>query len=368
MKRLPIPLIALFLAACAQQNVQTKITEGTTVEKSKYAKEIAAQSPFETLTMSWTDAAKLMESRNQKFLTAKSNFTKANEEKPLVGEITSQLKNTVSSSVGQVISPGNLLKSLQNPVEQIPKQISSISSIKDFPHQLEQNEWQEAHTSIQAELTMRDERVKLHHLLRKEQIINAELQLVESALKSQKISDPKFLAALDAWHNTLTDERKLWLAEMRNVFDAEYHDLRFSPDKSGLTDYRNIDQPDLNDLQRWCQLQRSHHLVTALANQHSKNKSTIPGSVLISQKFSSDPQPQKLTDSATIRKQVRTLIQSWRELKSSQQEADDIEKSQSTPSLTTPGELTQRQKIHKLRTQELHHASILWTLDESCWK
>lgn len=368
MKRLPIPLIALFLAGCAQKNVQTRITEGTTIEKAKYAKEIAAQSPFETLTMSWTDAAKLMESRNPKFLAAKTHFAKANEEKPMVAEITNQIKQTLSGSVGQFASPSALLKSIQNPAEQIPKQVSSITSIKDFPYQLEQNEWKETQTSIQAELTMRDERVKLHHQLRREQVINTELRLVEAALKSGNISDPKFLTALDAWHNTLIEERKLWLTEMRNVFDAEYHDLRFSPDKSGLTDYRNIDQPDLNDLQRWCRLQRTQDLVNALSNQHSKNKSAIPGAMLITQKFDPEPQTQKLTDSATIRKQVRTLIQSWRELKSSQQEADEIEKSQSAPSLASPAELTQRQKIYKLRTQELHHASILWTLDEFCWK
>jgi hypothetical protein len=368
MKRLPIPLIALFLAACAKQNVQTQITEGTTIEKTKYAREIEAQSPFETLTMSWTEASKLMETRHPAFLTAKSNFTQANGEKPMVGEITSQVKQTISGSVGQIVSPTALLKSLQNPAEHIPKQISSISSIKDFSHQLEESEWQEAKASIQSELTMRDERVKLHHLLRKEQIINTELQLAESSLKSQKDSDPKFLATLDAWRNTLIEERKSWLVEMRDLFDAEYHDLRFTPDQSGLTDYRNIDQPDLNDLQRWCHLQRTHQLATSLSHQHSKNKSAIPGTLLISQKFGQDPQPQTLTDPATIRKQVRSLIQSWRELKAAQQEADNIEKSQSKPSLSTPANLTQRQKIYKLRTSEIHHASILWTLDEGCWK
>jgi hypothetical protein len=366
MKRLPIILIAIFLAGCAQDHVQNQITEASSAEASKYEREIDAQSPFQTLTMSWSEALTLMESRNPKFLSAQSNFNKANREKPAVGEITSQLKQTISGSVGQLISPSSLLKSLQNPTEQIPKQISSLGNIKNVTHQLEQNEWQEIQTSVQAELAMRNERVKLHHLLRKEQIINSELKLVETHLKSLKNPDPKFLASLESWQNTLIEERKTWLSEMRDVFDAEYHDLRFKPDKSALTDYRHIDQPDLNDLQRWCHLQRIHHLVTALANQHSKNKSAIPGAMMISQKFSSEPQALKLTDSATIRKQVRSLIHSWRELKASQQESDTLE--QAKPSISTPTELTQRQKIHKLRTQEFHHACILWNLDESCWK
>ncbi len=366
MKRLPIPLIAIFLAGCAQQNVQNKISAASSVETSKYEREIDAQSPFQTLTMSWSEALNLMESRNPKFLTAKSHFNKANEEKPAVAEITDQVKQTISGSVGQLVSPSALLKSLQNPTEQIPKQIVSIGTIKDFSHQLEQNEWKEVQTSIQAELAMRDEKVKLHHLLRKEQIINSQLDRIETLLKSLKNPDPKFLSSLESWRNTLIQDRKNWLSEIRDVFDAEYHDLRFKPDHSGFTDYRNIDQPNLDDLDRWCHLQRTHHLVTALANQHDKNQSAIPGGMLISQKFSQDLQPQKLTDSATIRKQVRSLIHSWRELKASQQEADTLE--QSKPSLTTPAELTQHQKIYKLRTQELHHASILWNLDETCWK
>lgn len=368
MMRLQITLIALFLASCAQQNVQNKIAEASTVEASKYEREIDAQSPFETLTMSWSEAFTLMESRNPKFLSAKANFNRANQEKPAVGEITSQVKQTISGSVGQLVSPSALLKSIQNPTTQIPKQISSIGTIKDIPHQLEQNEWKEVQTSIQAEIAMRDERVKLHHLLRREQIIKSELELVETHLKSLGNPDPKFIASLESWRNSLIEDRKTWLSEMRDVFDAEYHDLRFKPDNSALTDYRKIEQPDLNDLERWCHLQRSHHLVTALSNHHSKNKSSIPGAMLISQKFSSSLQPQKITDSATIRKQVRSLIHSWRELKASQQKADNIESFQSKPSLATPANLSQRQQIYKLRTQELHHASILWNLDETCWK
>lgn len=368
MKRWPILLIALFLAACAQQSVKNKIAEASPTVTSKYEREIDSQSPFQTLTMSWSEAAERMESRNPVFLAAKSRFTKANQEKPVVAEITGQVKQNISGSVGQLVSPASLLKSLQNPVDQIPKQISSIGDIKNLPHQLEQHEWQEVSTSIEAELAMREERVKLHHLLRKEQIINAELQLAETALKNQKSADPKFLAALENWRNSLSEDRKTWLTEMRNVFDAEYHDLRFKPDHSGLTDYREIDQPDLDDLDRWCHLQRSQQLVHALSQQHSKNKSIIPGSTLIIQKFSTEDPPVKLTDPAAIRKQVRSLLNSWRELKAAQQEADALEKSSPKPTLSTPAEHGQRQKIYKLRTAEVHHTSILWSMDETCWK
>lgn len=368
MKRWLTSLLPLFLAACAQQNVQNKIAEASPTEASKYEREIDSQSPFETLTMSWSEAIELMESRNPAFLSARSRFTKANQEKPVVAEISGQVKETISGSVGQIISPSALLKSLQNPVEQLPKRISSIGDIKNVPHQLEKHEWQEVSTSLEAELAMREERVRLHHLLRKEQIINAELHLAETALKNQKSNDPKFLSALENWRNTLHEDRKTWLTQMRNVFDAEYHDLRFKPDRSGLTDYRGMVQPDLNDLNRWCHLQRTHHLVNALSRQHSKNRSALPGATLITQKFSSENPTTKLTDPAIIRKQVRSLLNSWRELKAAQQEADALEKTPPKPSLTSAPELAQRQKIYKLRTTEIHHTGILWSMDEDCWR
>lgn len=316
--------------------------------------------------MSWTEAEDLMESRNPKFLAARKKYDDALEETPKVNQLASQLKTVVSGSVGQVISPTALLKSLQSPTTQIPKQIASIGKLKDIPHQIEQNAWQQAAAIVDAELTMRQERVELQRILAQSELIDSEIEIAETASKTKHLEDPKLTTAITDWKNHLHSERKKWLTEVRNLFDAEYHDVKFTHDNSALPNYRNADQPDLSDWQRWCQLQRTQQLITELSKpENQKNKN--PGTMLISHVSSHpDDETLNLRDTSAVRKEVRTLVQSWRELKSAQQQAAPLETLK--PTINHPKDITHRQKLFKLRTSEIHHASILWELDEHCWK
>lgn len=360
----------LLLTGCVQQHVDESLSEAAVVEGRRYAEEVEAQSPFETVEIQWSAAEDLMEQRNPAFVAARRSYAEAVEEKPLVGELASEVKSAMGDSLGDVFDTDLLLKSLKSPATQLPRQLASLGKLKDLTHQMEQSAWDDAAASVDAEMTMRKEKVRLHRLLRMGELIDAELERVESA-KPEAASDPAVVKAVHVWRASLEDEREKWLTEVRDVFDAEYHDVRFIRDGSGLPTYRSLKHPDLGEWERWCRLRRSKEVVTLLGEQHGKDKPSIPGADLVTDKFADlmnpDDGPEHVRDTDSVRREVRSLIQNWREMKDAQEQAKRLERANDKVGLDSVARVGARQKIFKFRSDEIQHASVVWMLDEDCW-
>lgn len=364
-------VVLVAASGCVQQRVEESVTEHARVEGNRYAQEVKAQSPFQTVEMRWSEADKLMEKRNPSFVAARSKYQEAKKKKPVVREMTEEIKGAVDLSIGDVFKPDALLESIRTPATQLPKQLASLGKIKNLSHEIEGNVWEDTVTSVDAEIEMRQERVKLHQMLRMGELIDRELSRVNSTSPPEG-SDPKLVSAFDAWRGQLRNEREKWLGEIRNFFDAEYHDVHFVKDKSSFPTYDNVRQPDLTEWQRWCHLNRSKELVALLRKGHDSSAPAIPGTRIVQEKINdlvrSDKQaPAATLQTSSIRNEVRSLIQHWREMKDAQAQAEGLENQDSTPCFEDLDRINRRQQIFKLRQQEIQHASAVWLMDEDCW-
>lgn len=363
---------ALSLTACVQQHVSEALAEHVLIEGRRYAEEVEAQSPFDTVEIGWSEAESLMEKRNRRFVAAQANYAKAIEEKPMVHQLTDEVKEAVSISFEDVLDPGELLESLRSPATNLPKQLASLGRLKDISHEVEQSAWDQAALTVDAELAMREEKVKLHRLLRMGELIDAELERVETAPPPAESADPKLKEAVKGWRGKLREERRNWLGEVRDLFDAEYHDVRFVRDRGGLPTYHQTAHPDLGEWRRWCRLRRSKELVTVLQKAHSESKPSIPGTELVKARLEeailpSTAEAAPVRDTASLRKEVRSLIGHWREMKAAQEEAERLENEAGDPDLDQVAEVGARKKIFELRRNEIEHASVVWMMDERCW-
>lgn len=377
MKIFVVALCAIGIISCAQQRVVDSLNDAAAVEGREYAAEMAAQSPFDTVEMKWSDAARQMEKRNPAYLAARQIYEQSAAENSEVRELTSEIRRSVTSSVGGVLNPGAVLESMRNPAIELPKQIASIGGIKDISHNVNQNAWQGASAAVDAKLAMRRERVKLHRLLRTGAQLDHEISLVEKSTSATgKDADPELGNAMREWRGELRDARETWLSEVRDFFDAEYHDVRFIADASGLPTYRNVDQPELEDWERWCQLVRSKELVDTLAKSHAENKPAVPGTTMVTSTLGNlvgggDDEPDfspAIRESSAVRREVRTLVQSWRNMKRAQTQAARLESAEEATTITSVADVTNRRKIHQLRTTEIENAAKVWMMDETCWE
>jgi len=366
-----IGTLAALTSSCVTQQVAVSVEEHAAVEGERYAAEVRAQSPFETVEISWSQAEDLMESRNLEYRSAQVGYQQAMEHTPIVEELTDQVKDMVDLSLGDLLKPDNLLKSLEMPVTQLPQQLRSVSKLKDLSHEIEQNTWEKACEGLNAEVRMRKETVKLHRLLRTGELIDGEIAQLAKADPLSGDADPKLMTARQTWQKSLHQARDGWLTEVRDFFNAEYHDVHFKRDGSGLPTYRKMDKPDLTDWQRWCKLTRSQELVGVLQKAHDESKPALPGTKLVTDKLAEmididlgEPDVRLKTES--VRDEVRTLIRSWREMKSAQAKAEQLE-SAAGESLATLAQVHTRQNLFKVRQQEIQSASVVWMLDEECW-
>ncbi|WP_193213692.1 hypothetical protein [Luteolibacter marinus] len=349
------------------------VSEHAVVEGLRYAKEVEAQSPFETVEMSWSEADKLMQERNRDYIVAKTAYQQAVEERPVVRNLTDEVKNAVSFSLGDVLKPQELLKTLNEPVTQLPKQLASIGKLKDLSHNIEGSAWKHTAESVDAELKMRGEKVKLQQLLRTGELIDAEMAKLDAAPPLPADADPKLSKALQGWRGVLRDERRKWLGEVRDFFDAEYRDVRFVKDGSGLPNYRDANRPDLTEWDRWGWLQRSKELVAALRKAHDASKPALPGTRAVTETLADmvhpgDKEPEPVLKTEAVRSEVRTLIQHWREMKLAQEQALGLEAQEDPSSFDSIARVDKRQAIFKLRQQEIQHSVVIWMMDEQCWQ
>ena len=365
------PMVAL-MTSCVQQHIKESVTEHSVVEGTRYAKEVSAQSPFDTVEMSWSEAAELMKVRNHDYREALSSYIQANEEKPLLQQLTMNVKGTVKISASDVLKPQALIKMLNEPVSQIPKQLASLSKIKDISHTAETDAWKHTEVAVDAEIKMRENKVKLQGLLRTGELIDGEIENLESATPLPAETDPKVALSVKKWEANLQTERGKWLSQVRDFFNAEYKDVHFVKDASGLPTYKNVKRPDLTEWERWCQLKRSKELVSGLAKAHKKGKPALPGTTLVTDKISTmlhlgetDAKPVRNTES--VRSEARQLIQNWREMKEAQKKAEALEAEEKSPSFVSLAHVAKRQTIFNLRRQEIRNVSVIWMMDEQCW-
>ena len=353
--------------------MRESVTVHAAVEGKRYADEVEAQSPFETVEMSWSEASQLMRKRNREYIAAKTAYAKATKEKPVVQSLTKEVKSAVSLSFSDVLKPQALLKTLNEPVTQLPKQLASMSKLKDISHSMEGSAWKYTAESVNAELKMREKNVKLQQLLRTGELIDAEIKRIDSAPPLPEGSDPKLVEALKNWQGKLSGERKKWLGEVRDFFNAEYSDVHFVRDVSGLPNYRKTVRPDLTEWNRWCGLHRSKELVTVLQSAHEKSKPAVPGAEIVSKKFSEifqdeEDLPKPVLKPELVRSEVRTLIQNWREMKEAQVKALSLESEEEAVAFDSIDRVNKRQNIYKLRQQEIQHSVVVWMMDEKCWQ
>lgn len=368
-----IGVLAAACGGCVQQQVSESMAEHAVVEDRRFAREVSAQSPFDTVEMSWSEAAELMEKRNPNYLVARSAYQKATEQKPVVKNLTDELKDAVSISFGDVLKPRSLLEAINEPVTRLPEQLASLGKIKDISHEMEGTAWKHTAESVDAELKMREERVKLQQLLRTGELIDTEMARLESAPPPPTDADPKLAEALKAWRGHLRQEREKWLGEVRDFFNAEYRDVRFVKDQSGLPTYRDSVRPDLTKGDRWCRLKRSKDLVTVLQKAHEQSKPAVPGTRLVTRKFAEivrgdEAGPGPAIKPETVRGEVRALIRNWREMKNAQEQARGLERENAAGSFDSIARVDQCQTLYKLRQQEIRHSVMVWMMDEQCWQ
>jgi len=323
------PIVAL-TTSCVQQHVMDSVTEHSAVEGAIYAKEVSAQSPFDIVEMSWSEAAELMKVRNHDYSEALSAYEQANEEQPLLQQFTQNVKGTVKISAGEALNPQSLIKMLNEPVTQIPKQLASLSKIKDISHTAKTDVWKHAAVAVDAEIKMRENKVKLQSLLRTGELIDGEIENLKSAIPLPADTDPKVAQSVKKWQATLQSEREKWLAQVRDFFDAEYSDVHFVKDASGLPTYKNVKRPDLTKWARWGQLKRSKELVSGLAKAHQTGKPALPGTTLVTDKISTmlhlgETETKPVRNTESVRSEARQLIQNWRAMKEAQKKAEALE-------------------------------------------
>lgn len=361
--------VAALFVSCAQQQVELRVDDHAEHEGLRYADEVAAQSPFDTLSVSWSGAVDLMEERNLSYRKAKSSYREATAEKPALTKLRSQLKSSVKVSVKDVLKPKALAKSLNDPLSGLPKQIASVSGLKDISHEMQQTAWGNEGASVEARLQMRRERAKLYTLLNKGEVIDAELKRLQSLVEPEKW-DPKYTAALNKWRASVQKERSAWLDQVRNFFNAEYFDVNFRKDGTAMPLYRNVKNPDLSEWQRWNYLSRSQSLVKELRSNHQKSKPAVPGTRAVKSKvnelMNKAPELEVELDTDQVRGEVRKLISNWRGLKRAQAELSELVVK--PEKVVSPmAELQLAQKSYRLRQQEIKHASVVWLMDEYCW-
>ncbi len=79
---------SLALTQCATQAVKQELNQSVERTGASFARELAAQSPFKKVEMSWREASELMKERNQKYRQAIFDKEESQIKKGLVNNFT----------------------------------------------------------------------------------------------------------------------------------------------------------------------------------------------------------------------------------------------------------------------------------------
>lgn len=364
--KLAITAMSCCWVSCAQQEVVKKVDLHSYREGMRYTGEVESQSPFKPMKQSWSGALALMKERNLEYLKAKKSFYESRQKRHGIQQFGEKLTESVKLSVQDALKPTAIVKSVKDPVAGLPQQLSSVTGIKDISHQMEQEVWKGEVSAVEARLVMRREQVKLYGILARGEVIESELKRVK-AQDLAAIKDGKQKAAHKKWVAKVEKDRAAWLNEVRDFFNAEYYDVKFTRDESEMPDYRGVATPNLEEWQRWCFLSRSQKLVKELTNNHDKGKPVVPGERLVRttavQFVGGEPEYDVELEEAQLRGEVRKLIRNWREMKSAQADQKELMSIAKNGAVA----LAAFQQQYALRQKEIKHASVVWMLDEHCW-
>lgn len=339
-----------------------------------YASEVLAQSPFETVKLSWRDARELMKVRNPQYRSAALSYNSATSATPLVKNFRTQMGDSIEDTVKGIVNPEDLAKTFKEPVTGLPKQLESISSLKDVSHKMAQTEWVKKENEIVSEKKMREQVVKLQALFRRSATLDRHLAWVEG-VKSGGELDADTKKELVKFETKLKEDRKVWLNEVRDFFNAEYYDVQFVQGGTVMPNYSDVVQPDFTEWQRWGTLGRVESLAGALKNEHEKSKPAIPGTALVMDKLTmmmndGDRKLDAELDTQNVRNSVRSLIRSWRGMKLAQQKAAKIRteiKPLEDSAAAGKALVSKRQELYSLEQKEIQYAKVVWMMDEKCW-
>jgi hypothetical protein len=79
-------------------------------------------------------------------------------------------------------------------------------------------------------------------------------------------------------------------------------------------------------------------------------------------------EPESVRSIGSVRKEVRSLIQNWREMKAAQEKAARLEQAARKRHRLDLAALDTRRKLFQCRLEEIKHASVVWMMDENCWQ
>ncbi len=379
-----LAVVSLTLTQCVTQQVTQELDQNVEKQGESYARELAAQSPFKKVEMSWMEASELMKDRNPSYRKAITDKEESQIKRGLVNNLTFEVRKSLSNSVQTTLNPSELASAMKDPVASLPKQLESITDLKNITHSLTQSEWERVSQSMKADTAQRKEMVNLHALFcQSENLSQAEDNIrrikQELALKGGVITKESkaMTVELTKAQGVLTKERQQWLDQVRNFFNAEYFDVEFNHYTKRLNFYRTVHNPEFSDWRRWRVLENSARLATEMQKQHVKEKPVLPGMNRIKQNFGVDELRSSLAEQSTLNEsmahEVRQMLKNWRNLKSVQSKIAQTEVSfAQSPSITDPlpsvADLKRVTVMYHLKKKEIEHLKSFWMIDEKCWK
>ena len=362
------------LSNCANQEVQSQLNNSIENRGVSYAKELATQSPFQKVSLSWDDAKQLMKERNSSYKKAISAKIEAESTGNLVTDFTNEVRKSLKKTASRTINPREIAKAFQNPITQLPRQIESLTDLKNISHSLEQKEWNRVSDSVAAQVMSRAETVKLHVLFCQNKVLNEQLELLKHYEPLVAERAP-LVSALKKKKERYNKQRSIWLDSIRDFFNAEYYDVEFKNYGRGLSLYRDVEDPNFDQWQRWRTLDHSQALVKELQNQHKKSKPVIPGVNGLKSSLGLKSLQDNLADNPVseddMRKEVRSLLKQWRELKETQSKISELKSRHSSLPMTSESitlkTIDTRFQVFQLLEKEIKIVRNFWLIDEQCW-
>ena len=361
-----------FFSQCANKEVKHQLDRGLQTRGQSYALEMQAQSPFEKVSLSWSEATELMMGRNpnyQKVIASKKEAERANG---LIKNFTYEVKKSLTSTASQTLNPQEIVKAINNPVAELPRRLKSLTDLKNISHLLEQKEWSRVGQSVNAEKSARHEMVKLHVLFRQEKVIEEHKEMLEK-LEELVVGKASLEKLLKKKRVNYESQRKAWLNSVRDFFNAEYYDVSFEDFNGTFTLYRNVADPKFDQWQRWGSLGHSEELAKQMRLQHKENKPVIPGMNSLKTSLGIKEFQNNLADredkQTDIRGEVRMMLKKWRELKNTQSKITDLESKNNVvdPEQLSIQTIEESFKVYQFLQTEIHLVSYFWMLDEDCW-
>ncbi len=366
------------MESCATREVAETVDLHRQRAGKDFAKEVSAQSPFKSVTLDWDEAKELMYDRNMTVTKANKKKKEATARSPLMTDLISHLQSSVGETARGALSPEDLVKVARSPFEELPKHLRNLASLKDFSHEMQLQAYDDVKDASKAEQTIRQEIVTLQAFFVTGTLLKKRADLLEQ-WESDESSPAKLKTMLKKDKAAYLASREKWLDQIRDFFNAEYADVKFSGVGRKFLFYRNVSNPHFENWQRWRVLQRSEKLATGLKKLHDASRPMVPGTNLAKTKvltmLNVNPTEETLQDPQEVRSSVRGVLKNWRELK--EQQAEEAELKKKIDVLKRMETLTEAQQIENyslakklldVQQKELSHAKELWLIDEQCWK